>query len=946
MITVRLLGSAGLSGPDGSESDTLLRQTKRLGLLSYLLIAQPRGFHRRDKLVALFWPEAGQGQARQSLRQALHLVRSELGEALIRVRGDGEVAVDEASTWCDVIEFERAVEESDYARALELYRGDLLAGVFVREAAEFERWLEDERTRLKEKASGAAWRLAQQHIATGRLVDAERTAQRALLLVATDESEVRRFIQALADAGDRAAAIRFYEKFADRLRTEYEIEPASLTVECAERIRYAGVPGRPKRVADQSVELAEPAQQMAQAAAQLEDRRMRWSLIAGAAGIVIAATLFVFARMPETSRTLPEVNPDLVLVGPFRVSAAPDMQVWRTGMVEMLHARFTGEGIPNAVDPSWAVRQWENAGGPSGELTPVAAVGLAQQIGAGRLILGSIVGTATRFEMSAQLYEVPGGERIAHATVVGSEADLVGGLVDSLVLQLVGRQIQQEGLGLTGSLPAMKAYVAGRDARRRGRVLEALQSYDRAVTIDSNFILAAYGLRRACRFFGHPSPFECTLQQRVRFFRPERLPERERTIYGSANAALSSRERLRLADEAAQRYPGSAGASYRQAGYWFRLGSYLHPDSIVIPRAAAAIERAVELDPGNLRYLGLAIEIAAFSRDRRRLERYLALYEQHSDSMDFLRPYHLWLAAYGLGDAAAIRDALNVIRTKARTEDFAVIDPVNWRISYSTVLYGFPHDATNILNDASPYDFGRAVGGLIEGRARDVARIVSEGQLEPPDCRTCDFSDLAATQVLWSALFAEGFEQAGKTAVRRLAPLVRLAPDQFQPSMCWHQLWRLRKEDDVAGTRAMLAAADAAGVSQSDCLSLSAALEAKVDPHGPAPQLERLDSVLGEGWACTLPNLLVADLWEARGEHGRALAAVRRRRNRYPRGCGPYQLPEFLVREGRLAAMLGDTASAIEAYDHYLKLRTNPDSGVLMDERLAVERHLAELQGR
>jgi Fe-S-cluster-containing dehydrogenase component len=40
------------------------------------------------------------------------------------------------------------------------------------------------------------------------LVDAERTAQRALTLVRTDESEVRRFIAALSNAGDRAAAVR------------------------------------------------------------------------------------------------------------------------------------------------------------------------------------------------------------------------------------------------------------------------------------------------------------------------------------------------------------------------------------------------------------------------------------------------------------------------------------------------------------------------------------------------------------------------------------------------------------------------------------------------------------------------------------------------------------------------------------------------------------------
>jgi Tol biopolymer transport system component/DNA-binding SARP family transcriptional activator len=236
-ITARLIGSVEIRDADGSELDTLPSQPKRFGLLCYLLTAQPRGFHRRDKLVGLFWPEASQDQARHSLSQALHVLRGELGEGTIRSRGDGDVAIDEATISCDAVEFELAVDAGEYEKALELYRGDFLEGWFIREAPEFERWLEDERTRLREKAAGAAWCLAHEHLTEDRLVDAERIAQRALLLVATDESEVRRFIQALADAGDRAAAVRFYEKFTQRLQAEYEIEPDPVTVECAQRIR-------------------------------------------------------------------------------------------------------------------------------------------------------------------------------------------------------------------------------------------------------------------------------------------------------------------------------------------------------------------------------------------------------------------------------------------------------------------------------------------------------------------------------------------------------------------------------------------------------------------------------------------------------------------------------------------------------------------------------------
>ena len=219
-FTVRLLGSAEIRDAAGRPSATSLHQPKRLGLLSYLATARPRGFHRRDKLVALLWPEATQAQARHSLSQALHVLRSELGDAAVKSRGDSDVALNDALITCDVVDFERAVDDGDYEHALELYRGHLLDGLFIRDAPEFERWLDDERTRLRERAAGAAWARAHEHLGAGRLVEAERTAQRALRLIGTDESEVRRFVQALADAGGRAAALRFYEKFARRLRSE------------------------------------------------------------------------------------------------------------------------------------------------------------------------------------------------------------------------------------------------------------------------------------------------------------------------------------------------------------------------------------------------------------------------------------------------------------------------------------------------------------------------------------------------------------------------------------------------------------------------------------------------------------------------------------------------------------------------------------------------------
>src|SRR5467141_1449051 len=156
MIELRMLGRLSLTGADGREVRGLLGQPRRLALLAYLAAASPQGFHRRDTLLALFWPELDQEHARAALRQALHVVRGALGADVIVTRGDDEVGLDLERIWCDVVAFDHAIETDQLSAALDFYHGDLLGGFFIPGAGEFERWLESTRGQLRTAASNAA----------------------------------------------------------------------------------------------------------------------------------------------------------------------------------------------------------------------------------------------------------------------------------------------------------------------------------------------------------------------------------------------------------------------------------------------------------------------------------------------------------------------------------------------------------------------------------------------------------------------------------------------------------------------------------------------------------------------------------------------------------------------------------------------------------------------
>ncbi len=257
MIQLRTLGTIDLR-KDGVEVRSITAQPKRLALLVYLAAARPRGFQSRDTLLGLFWPESDEAKARNALRQALHYLRRSLGEDAIVGRGDREVAVDAERVRCDAVDFDRAIEDERWEDALMLYGGDFLPGLFVEDAPEAERWLDEERVRRRREAAAAAWALADRDTGREQWPAATAWARRAHALDPHDEASLRKLMTLLSWSGERAVALEVFAEFERRLKLEFELEPARETVVLADTIRNADAPPLPASAAPIATRETEP----------------------------------------------------------------------------------------------------------------------------------------------------------------------------------------------------------------------------------------------------------------------------------------------------------------------------------------------------------------------------------------------------------------------------------------------------------------------------------------------------------------------------------------------------------------------------------------------------------------------------------------------------------------------------------------------------------------
>jgi DNA-binding SARP family transcriptional activator len=246
MLVIRLFGKLSLQR-DGAEIDSL--RFGKLGELLCLLLLRRDRPHSREILASMLWGDNTTAHSRKYLRHALWQLQAMLrngGEPSAMLVADRDsVSLDvTGDVWFDVAIFEHAwaqvhtVHHSQFSEqqaqvlksGVDIYRADLLEGWY-------QDWCLFERERLQNMYLLLLEKLMS-YCEEHQQYDAGMEAgERILRLDRAHERTYQSLMRMQYAAGDRAGALRQYQRCESALREELNVRPTNRTQELLRTIR-------------------------------------------------------------------------------------------------------------------------------------------------------------------------------------------------------------------------------------------------------------------------------------------------------------------------------------------------------------------------------------------------------------------------------------------------------------------------------------------------------------------------------------------------------------------------------------------------------------------------------------------------------------------------------------------------------------------------------------
>ena len=922
MYSFRALGSLELRSESGEEITGVISAQKLVALLAYLSVAEPHGFHRRDTVVGLLWPELTQDRARAALRHAVYRIRGFLGADAITSRGDEDLGLNEKAISSDVQGFRQLLQIGAIGEALDLYKGDLLPGFYLRGAPEYERWLDSERSRLRATASSAACRLAEQLMESGDREEAARRARQALRIAPDEEGVLRRTISILAAGGDLPGALREYDAFAKRLKEDYGGEPAPETTALLEKMRTSqfialDATTRPYSSPAIPVVQVKPS--------DTRSRFPRWTLAAAGLALTLGASGYALERIRDSSA---DASPTIAVL-PFQVRGSRDLDYLREGMSDMLSIGVDGAAGLQSADPRAVIARVRKDG--DSDIDADEARNIAREVGAGLYITGSVIEVGGQLRITAELYDRDGRVR-AHAESgpadKGKLFDLVDDLSRSLLADADPSAQMLNGLAArtTRSLPALRSYLTGERELRAGRHVAALDAFREAVSEDSAFALAYYRLSSAGRWTTEYQLAEEATDKAVRY--DESLPPYARRLL---DAATAMRDGNYARSESL--YVASTRSRPGDAETWFGLGDlYYHYNALrgrSKREARRPFERALALDPGDGESRVHLLELAAWEGRVREVDSLLAALPPGSD---FAAKWPI-VRALITDDRLAENQALSTL--KAGDERSLVLMVIHSTSAFPSNLPGALR-VTGMLTDPARTPARRAYGYNLRAQVQLAGGRWSDARHDLTAMATIE----PAAAIEYGALLAlSPAASASSDDLRRLrAALVTWeagpTPPSTSPVFGIHNGFHPQLRLYLLGLVSVRLGDAAAAVTYADSLA--------------AMPADSIKSLLGQNLAHAVRARLIArrgDVNGALAELGQPWIDPRTHRSHYSSILAQvgdrYFRAELLQKAGRLAEAL-DAYSAVSDYsldglmylplsslrrgDIYLQMRDRPQA--------------------
>jgi DNA-binding SARP family transcriptional activator/TolB-like protein len=596
-----------------------------LALLAILAAAGEAGVPR-DKLLLYLWPESNTRRARNSLHQTLYAIRRHLGEDAVLV-GPPNLQLNPASFSSDLWDFEAALARGAIDDAIARYEGPFLDGFALPDLPEFEHWMGDERARIGRRYADALEASAAQAARQGHHRLAVERWQELARCDPLSSRPALGLMRAFVAAGNRASALECARDYQELIQRKLGTAADPSITALVQQLRSTRAPADTETAAlpsaapssvpgPEPVAAAEPARLPTRPRRAVPARLWKIAVV-----LLVLVDAGALATWWWTRRDLPR-QPGLVAVFPFTIEGGPEVQYLGTGLVDLLSTNLEGAGETRSVDPR-ALLGWL-AQRDSPVQTPAEAREASARFGAGRYLLGNVVESGGRLHLRAAMYDHErGDEPVALAAVQGEASDLFS-LVDQLTTQLLaqGQRAPRERLArvaatTTGSLEALKQYLAGELELRGGRYIAAQEAFQGAIALDPAFALAYYRLSIAAEWMGRDSLARLAADSAARL--DARLSEHDRMLVKAlvARRAGTLVEAERLYRQVVDDHPDDVEA-------WLQLGQLLFQSNPLRGRSAtesrSAFERVLALDPENEEALVHLARIASIEGRREQMD--------------------------------------------------------------------------------------------------------------------------------------------------------------------------------------------------------------------------------------------------------------------------------------------------------------------------------------